>query len=69
MDQMNRAEQIAYINEHREATGHPLFKSLTDDQIKSHLALIDEFAAYGQDPWSGDIVCTMPSQRKRRATR
>lgn len=46
-----RTTRTAYINEHREATGHSPFTTLTEDEVQHHLALIDKYAAYGSDPW------------------
>ena len=40
------------INQHREATGHPRFKELTEAEIDHHMTLIEQHAPYGNDPWA-----------------
>lgn len=61
-----RAKQdLAFINEHREATGYPKFTKLSRAATRRHLALIDEHAPRGNDPWSveskGGVRKTQPS--------
>lgn len=49
---MNRRQAISYINEHRAALGHdPLPTNMSACEVDKHLALIDEHAPYGNDPW------------------
>mgnify|MGYP001583712273 FL=1 len=50
-------DELAFINEHREATGHEPFTTLTEEEVISHLKRIEKMAPYGQDPWTGDLVC------------
>lgn len=48
-----KAERLAYVNEHRDATGHPrLDDSTTIDELERHERLIGENAPFGNDPWS-----------------
>lgn len=42
---------LDYVNEHRAALGHPTFETLTPDELRYHLSLIDKHAQYGEDPW------------------
>ena len=43
---------IHYVNEHRAALGRELFPvDLPEAEVQAHLALIDQYAPYGQDPW------------------
>lgn len=43
---------IHYVNEHRAALGRePLPLDLSEAEVATHLALIDKYAPYGNDPW------------------
>lgn len=44
---------LDYINSHREACGHALFRpgELTPEQEARHLDAIAQSAPYGNDPW------------------
>lgn len=42
---------LAEINEHRAATGHRLFKTLTRAERRKHTKLIEQYAPHGDCPW------------------
>lgn len=46
-------ESFLYINEHRVACDREPFKELTEAEIDENLALIEQHAGNGEDPWSG----------------
>lgn len=54
-------DTIELINSHREAVGRPKFETLTPAEAEAHIAKINEFAEYGQDPWSGEVSMPTPS--------
>lgn len=48
---MKTINDADYINEHRVACGRRRLLRMDKKAIKKHLALIEFFAPYGQDPW------------------
>lgn len=47
-------EQIADINDHREALGRPKFDKLTPNEARIHRIKITKNAPYGNDPWANE---------------
>jgi hypothetical protein len=58
------ADLFLFINEHREECDREPFKELTPAEIEHHMDLIDKNAPYGQDPWSGETICTVPTKEQ-----
>lgn len=48
---MDKTESLKFINEHRAAQGRSEFEELSEADMSVHLALINEHAPYGNDPW------------------
>lgn len=48
---MNHREAVDYINSHREAVGREPLTTLNAVEVERHMALINENAPYGNDPW------------------
>lgn len=50
--QVSTEQMLADINEHRRAVGRaPIKKETSIRTLEKHLALINEHAPYGNDPW------------------
>ncbi len=44
--------KLSFVNDHREALGYEPFTIMTESEIQAQLALIEEHAPYGDDPWA-----------------